>query len=226
MDRPDNSTADLEVALTELRSINRFLGGRGVLLKTLRPYLASSTSSRPVELLDVGTGGADLPIAVVEYARKLGRPIRITALDRDPSTAAIAADRTQAFPEIEVVRADGLSIPFSAASFDLVTASLFLHHFEHADVVRLLTSFATVARRAVVINDLRRHWLPWGFIHVVTRAARFHAMVVHDGPLSVLRGFTPAELLAAARESGTDRAQVRARWPYRLAMTLDTAETR
>jgi len=225
MDRPDNSAADLETALADLSSINRFLGGRRVLLKTLRPYLEASTTARPFELLDVGTGGADLPIAIVEYARKLGCPVRVTALDRNAGTAAIAGKCTRSFPEIRIVCADGLSIPFASGSFDLVTASLFLHHFEHADVVRLLASFAGLARRAVVINDLRRHWLPWGFIHIVSRAARLHPMIAYDGPLSVLRGFTSGELLAAARESGAGRAEISARWPYRLAMTLDTRKT-
>ena len=224
MDRTDNSATDLDCALRDLRTINRLLGGRRALLEALSPYLEEAVATSPVEVLDVGTGSGDLPVAMIEHARKLGRSLRVTGLELDPTTAAIATRCTAGYPEIRIVHGDARALPFARGSFDVVTASLFLHHFEFDDVAHLLREFRRVARLGVLINDLHRHRVPWGFIALAARAARFHPMIVHDGPLSVLRGFTPAELRRVARTVGARGAIVRRRWPYRLVLTLPGAE--
>ncbi len=221
MDRPGNSREDLQAVLDDIGTINRRLGGARAVLRGVRPFFERHTESRPLKLLDIGTGGADLPKALVRLATRSGVELQVTAVDLDPNTAAIASRKTERCPQIRVVRADAFSLPFADRSFDLVTASLFAHHFPHRDVVRLLNELARRSRIAVVINDLRRHFLPWLAIHVVSRVGRLHPMVVHDGPLSVLRGFTYEELERAARECGAGPFQLTRSWPFRLILTID-----
>jgi ubiquinone/menaquinone biosynthesis C-methylase UbiE len=156
MDRTDNTPDALRGALDDLRSINRFLRGSKILVDAVRPFLLAADDTGPLTVLDVGTGGADLPLALVAEARRLGRRIRIVAVDRDPTTLAYARRKTEGAPEIELKAADALALPFAPASFDVVTASLFLHHFSHDDAVRLLSSFRRICRRAVLVNDLER----------------------------------------------------------------------
>ena len=222
LDRPDNSAQDLERALSDIRAVNRYLGGRRALLSLLEPFLLD-TGNGALEILDVGTGSADLPVAMVQRARLLGRSLVVTALDRDPNTARIAALEAGGYPEIHVVHADAEALPFRPGSFDLVTLSLFLHHFTHEQAVRLLASFRVLARKAVLVNDLRRHLVPWAFIHIATRLTGCHPMVVHDAPLSVLRGFTPVELSQAARDANAEPFRLRRRWPFRLTLALPGA---
>jgi SAM-dependent methyltransferase len=224
MDRPDNAEADLRRALCDLRAVNKFLGGRRALWRALRPLVERMDAGRPIELLDVGAGDAELPRVMAARARRLGRRLAVTALDRDAVTAAIAARETAGHGGVRVVCGDALRLPFRPRSFDVVTASLLLHHLTDEQIVRLLATLCRTARVAVVINDLRRHWVPWLAIHVVARAARCHPMVVHDGPVSVLRGFTPGELRELARRAGAAGARVRGSLTYRLVLTLSCAE--
>jgi SAM-dependent methyltransferase len=223
MDRPDNAPAELEGALEDIRSVNRFLGGSKALLDTLRPQLAAAGEGGVTTILDVGTGGADLPLDIVVAARHLGRHVRIVAVDRDPVTVAYARRRTAGVPEIEVVSGDAQALDFADGAFDFVTASLFLHHFTHDDAVPLVGAFRRIARRAVLVNDLERHVLPWAFIALAARLTRRHPMFVHDAPLSVLRGFTEAELRRIATEAGAPGATVTRAWAYRLLMTVPAA---
>jgi ubiquinone/menaquinone biosynthesis C-methylase UbiE len=223
MDRSDNVPAELEGALEDIRSVNRFLGGSKALLDAVRPHLAAAGDGVST-ILDVGTGGADLPLELVAAARHLGRRVRIVAVDRDPVTVAYARRRTEGVPEIDVVTGDARTLPYPAGAFDFVTASLFLHHFTHDDAVPLVAEFRRIARRAVVVNDLERHVLPWAFIALAARLTRRHPMFVHDAPLSVLRGFTEAELRRIATDAGARRATVQRVWPYRLLMTLPAEE--
>ena len=144
--------------------------------------------------------------AGVGRRRRRGCTVRVAAIDRDPSTASI----TRVTPPAATprMRADAFQRRSALRSRDRV---LFLHHFRD-DVVRLLRELTRVTRRAVVVNDLRRHRIPWAFVGVMGRVTRRHPMFVHDGPLSVLRGFTPAELLAAHEVAGVRRH------PPRLAL--------
>lgn len=223
MDRTDNPPETLRGALDDIRSVNRLLGGSKTLVDAVRPFLQAGPADEPLSVLDVGTGGADVPLALVAEARRLGRPIAIVAVDRDLGTLEYAREKTKDTPEIELRPADAFALPFPPGSFGLVTASLFLHHYAHADAVRLLRSFRRVARRAVLINDLERSIVPWALIGLAARVTRRNPMFVHDAPLSVLRGFTAEELLAAAREAGASDATVTHRMPYRLLLTIQAA---
>jgi SAM-dependent methyltransferase len=220
MDRTDNTPEALHAALADIGAVNRFLRGSKVLVNAVRPFLTEAQAASPLTVLDVGTGGADVPLALVAEARRLERGIRVVAIDREPATLSYARAQTADVPEIELEKQDALALPYEAASFDIVTASLFLHHFAHDDAVRLLSSFRRIARRAVLINDLERHVVPWAFIALVARITRRHPMFVHDAPLSVLRGFTRDELLAAARDAGDPAATVRAFHPFRLLLKM------
>jgi SAM-dependent methyltransferase len=220
MDREGNSRAELEGALRDVRRVNRWLGGRRALRLALRPLLLDAPADRPFRVLDVGTGAADLPQAMVELGRRLGRVVEVTAVDLDPVTAQIAERRTRDEPRIRVLRADAFDLPFAAGAFDVATVSMFLHHFDEADVARLLSELCLRARRAVIVNDLRRHRLAWAAIWLLGHATGRHPIFIHDAPLSVLRGFTDDELRAVARASGAREIRLCRRWPYRLVMTL------
>jgi SAM-dependent methyltransferase len=221
MDRSGNAPEEIEGALRDIRLVNRFLGGATTLLAALKPYLQAVPPGDELTVLDVGTGAADLPEAVVREGRRLGIRARVTAVDRDPFTARMAARATAGNGSIRIVRADAFRLPFRDGSFGLVTASMFLHHFAGNELAALLREFRRLASDAVVVNDLERHRIAWAFIALVSRATRRNAMFVHDAPLSVLRGFTPDELRTAARAAGVqDGVRVWRRWPYRLVMVL------
>jgi SAM-dependent methyltransferase len=220
MDRADNSQQDLEGALKDIRKVNRFLRGSKILIDALRPCLEKQRDGETLTILDVGTGGGDLPIDIVHEARAMGKRVRITAVEKDATTAAYAKAETRPYAEIEVEHADATQLPYPPESFDVVIASLFLHHFGDEQAARLLRNFRALARRAVLINDLRRHLIPWAVIGVAAHVTGRHAMFRHDAPLSVLRGFTTSELRHAAKEAGVPRATLVRRFPYRLLMTL------
>jgi len=108
------------------------------------------------------------------------------------------------------VRADALRLPFADNSVDIVMCSQVLHHFADVDALTLLREMNRVARRRVIVSDLRRSWLAAAGLWILSFPLRFHAVSRHDGVVSVMRGFTPTELAdtvekAVARRPGTRR---------------------
>src|SRR5690242_8602100 len=102
LDRPA-PLHDLEESLADVARLNALFGGRFLSVWHVKRLITALPPKRPVTVLDVGTGSADLPIALVRWARRARRAIRVVALDRDPATLAIARRATARYPEIAFV---------------------------------------------------------------------------------------------------------------------------
>src|SRR5206468_3339755 len=63
------------------------------------------------------------------------------------------------------------------------------------DALNLLREMNRVARARVIVSDLRRSWLAAAGLWIVSFPLGFHAVSRHDGVVSVMRGFTPNELV-------------------------------
>ena len=71
-----------------------------------------------------------------------------------------AAAKSRAYPEISYQQLDVFSAEFAAEPYDVLTASLFCHHFADVELVRLLVRWQQQATVAVILNDLHRHRWP------------------------------------------------------------------
>lgn len=214
MDLPGLDARLLEEDLRNLRIINRCLGAyRGVLWSLRR---LKQTENGRLSLLDVGTGNGDLPMAIVEWARKNGIPLRIVALEPHPVTAAVATRYTGNFPEITIVRGDGNHAPFLTGSFDFVLASQLLHHFSEDEIVDLLRKWSKLACRGILVSDLVRNRLAYYGISWLTRAFTRNEMTRTDAPLSVRRAFTLAEWKALFRRAGIGEFRLFSFFPFRM----------
>ncbi|MFY9571659.1 MAG: methyltransferase domain-containing protein [Blastocatellia bacterium] len=220
LDAGEGTDEDVARSLSDLRRINRFLGGSKVVLDALSPLL-ERTGKDQVSLLDVGTGSADIPMAVAEECRQRGVKTFIAAVDMSERNLRVSRTRLGVSSEVNLVRADSLKLPFAPRSFDYVTASLFLHHFRDEDVVRLLADFGRIARRAVIVNDLIRNLVPYYFTRIAFPILGASFLTQSDGPVSVLRAFTPDEMNELARRAGLKNRQVKRVFPYRLSLVAD-----
>jgi ubiquinone/menaquinone biosynthesis C-methylase UbiE len=206
--------------LRDLRRANRWLGGLAVVRRHLWRAIATCPLDEPGRVLDVGTGAADLPLALATWARRQGRPIRVVGLDHHAQVIAYAARQTRAHPAIRLVRADACALPFPGGAFDYAVCALTLHHLPPHDAVALLAALARVARRGVVVSDLERSWPAYAATWLWSRVCTANPLTRHDGPLSVLRAYSPAELRALAAAAGLPAARVYREPFFRLALVV------
>lgn len=224
LDGPHHDAAELEQSLDQVAEVNRLLGGRRAVLRALPPLLAAG---RPTRILDVGTGSADIPAAISRWGARRGSRIDIVAADVHPQMCAIAARRTVGLPSIRVVAADACLLPFADSAFDVVLLSLTLHHFERDGQIEALREAGRVAGRAVVVNELERCRANYyGARLLAATRWRRNRLTRHDGPLSVLRAFTPTELEEAASAAGLTVERVDRTWFARLVLVGTTGVTR
>lgn len=198
----DPPEGEVRRSLADLRFVNRWLGNRGSLLRAVAPHLPPGG-----RVLDVGCGSGDLPVFV---ARRLPGPVLAVGLDVKALHLA-AAPRA-----LRRVVGDVRRLPFGDGAFDVVTASLFLHHFDAPDLPEILRGLARLARRALVVNDLRRSLVPFLFGRAAFPLLFRSPVSVADGLLSIRRGFRAEELRAALAAAGLEDVVLRRSFPYRL----------
>ena len=221
LDGPLDDPETLVGNLRDLARVNRWLGGVSLSLRALESVagrLADRGST--ITLLDVGTGAADIPRAMLADWQRRGRRLMVTAVDDRAEVldaARVASPGLTGIPRLELAVADGRALPWADATFDVAHCSLLLHHLDERSAVVLLREMARVSRRGVIVNDLtrgRRFWLgAWLLAHAATR----NRYTRHDAPLSVRRAWTIGEaraLLAVAglRPAFEARDVLRHRW--------------
>lgn len=194
-------------SLGDLRLVNRWLGGRRSLLRAMRPFLQEG-----IRVLDVGCGSADLPAWLQRTT-----PSRIMVVGVDLKLLHLQ----QAPPGVHRVVADVRQLPFPPLSFDVVTVSLFLHHFDAPEVGGVLRALFSLARRALVVNDLRRARVPLLFGQAVFPFLFRSPVSVADGLVSVRRGFRPQELAEAFASADLRGVRIWRRFPYRLVAVAE-----
>jgi ubiquinone/menaquinone biosynthesis C-methylase UbiE len=197
LDRPDLPHSERVSTYRFLEIVNKIGGARAIGKELAR---LSRSWRGPIRILDVGSGGADIPRAIARWAARAGHDVSIVCLDNTPDAIAWARERSRAFPRIRFVRGDARAIPFPPGSFDYVICSLFLHHLGDEEVVGALAAFDRLATRGLVLCDLIRSRIGWLSAKLVTLLGA--PVVRFDGPLSVRRSFTLDEIRGLARRAG------------------------
>ncbi|MFL5614144.1 MAG: methyltransferase domain-containing protein [Gemmatimonadaceae bacterium] len=223
LDDPAVDPSDRERSLRDVERSNVLFGGRRAVMLSLRPLFddlaKATTASRPeASLLDVGTGRADLPWRAREIARRRGLTLRTVALDGALTLVETARHRVD-----HALCGDALALPFADHSVDFVLCSQLLHHFDDDSALTLISELDRVARRRVVISDLRRSWVAAAGFTIAAVALGFHAITRHDGRISVLRGFTEGELGGMVVNATGVQPAIRRRLGYRLTASWTPA---
>lgn len=190
---------DKQVSLQDLVRIGRYLGGHRVLRWLMRRV---TRVDEDFSLLDVGSATGDA-VGIIHSVRPRAL---VTSFDYRFEHLVRAP-----YPKLT---GDAFHLPFREQSFDFVSCSLFLHHFENDAVVELLRSYRAVARRAVLVVDLERG--PWAYYFMPMSQWLFHwnRITLHDAPASVEAAFKKSELEALARAAGFTRIEARRHRPW------------
>lgn len=202
--------------MDELEVVNRLLGGYNVFFDAFK----SMQLSAGVKISDWGCGGGDSLRMIAKWARKRNLKLKLIGVDATASAVEYARNRSSGYPEISYIHADVMSDMLTENQFDIVISSLFTHHFLNDDWIALIQKMLFCSSKAVVVNDLHRHWFAYHAIGLLTRFFSRSAMVKHDSKLSVLRGFKKQELQALLHQAGIRRYTLKWMWAFRWQLCV------
>jgi 2-polyprenyl-3-methyl-5-hydroxy-6-metoxy-1,4-benzoquinol methylase len=225
MDQPGLDPGRHRSALRALARINFLSRTAGRLWPPLAA-LAREAAPRTLRVLDVATGGGDVPLRLGRRFARAGLPVVLEGCDRSAVAVEYAAEaaRRQG-AAVRFFVADALADPLPAGH-DVVMCSLFLHHLADDQAIDLLRRMGEAAGRMVLVSDLVRSRAGLLLAHVATRLLTLSDVVHADGPRSVEAAFTPAEARDLADRAGLHGAAVVPSWPCRFLLTWRTPPVR
>jgi SAM-dependent methyltransferase len=200
MDDLSRPRHEFNEAYVDLAKVNRWLGG----IRAIERFLPPAGN---LLMLDVAAGACDVAEAI--SAR---RQCNIVVLDLNAQGLRFAK---RSLP----VTANAFDMPFPDSTFDVVMSSLFFHHLSDEGCGHVLQSMWRVAKQLILVNDLHRHPVAYFSIRGLAALSR-SAMFRHDAPVSVLRAFTPQELMDIARRAHIP-ARIHRSFPYRLVLVAE-----
>lgn len=215
MDAPDADPVLLARSLTFIRRVNALLGYTRTTIGHLEQFSRRWRRGETIRIIDLATGSADIPRAILRWADREGWDVRIVGVDLHAATAR-AARAGNADPRLQIVRADVLDLPFVDGSFDYALTAMFLHHLDDDVAVRVLAAMGRVARRGVIAADLLRHRRAYAWISLFTLFA--NPMVRHDARVSVAQAYTRPEVLRMREAAGLGFANYHRHFGHRWVL--------
>lgn len=212
MDDLDCHGEVVDRTLRELEVINRLLGGDHVTVDGIKRLIKKENE---VSIGDFGCGGGDLAKKMVASFPRT--KVRVEGIDANPHIIEFARKNCSTFSNITFKVLDVFS---NATQYDIITATLFVHHFTDEQLVALLKSMKQHARLGVVINDIHRHSLSYHSIKWLTSLFSRSAMVKFDAPLSVRRAFKRRELADILRKAGITNYELNWKWAFRWQLII------
>ena len=131
----DCSYEDFRDCLRSLEKVNRWLLGYRPTLTWLERLPRGL--HKPLQIVDVGSGGGDLLRQIAGWARRRGIAVQLTGIDLNPYAARAAAESTP--KELGITWVTGDAVVYRPEKpMDIVVSSLLAHHLEDEEIVALL----------------------------------------------------------------------------------------
>lgn len=215
MDLGCYSEKEYQESLEQLSCIGRCLGGDAATFSAFHQIKKPLTS-----ILDVGCGGGLFTIRLAErypHAKVVGIDISHEAI------AYAEENRTKSYPHLNNIEFIFKSeLDFEAKSFDVVTSTLVCHHLSDENLIAFLKNSYMIAKEAIILNDLHRHSIAKRAYTLIAPLLGLNQMVVHDGLISIDRGFLYKEWLnyINAAHISLNQVSIKWKWAFRWIVTI------
>jgi 2-polyprenyl-3-methyl-5-hydroxy-6-metoxy-1,4-benzoquinol methylase len=180
--------------------------------------LARDLKLRRLRILDVATGGGDIPHSLWRKGKQAGIPLEILGVDISERALEFAGRQChECGSDVRFEQRDILQHGLPEG-FDVIVSSLFLHHLTDEHAEQMLAAAARATKHLVLINDLRRGVYGLALAYFAGHVLSSSPVVRVDAVRSVQAAFTMQEAVAMAEEAGMKGATAHRRWPARYLL--------
>jgi 2-polyprenyl-3-methyl-5-hydroxy-6-metoxy-1,4-benzoquinol methylase len=222
MDEADCDLGSLLRTIDQFESVNFWVSRyRSILRRWVLGDLARRAPS-PAHVVDVGAGGCEIAVWLLEAASRRGLSCTVTALEPDARVAAHARGRYGHRAGLRIVEA-GVESLHELGPIDYIFSNHVMHHVPDDELPDFLRTIDRHARVRWVMSDLYRSAWSYAAFQVFGRLYR-NSFTFEDGKRSIRRGFRKAECRGIVERAGcSGRVAVHRLVPGRLVMVGEAA---
>jgi 2-polyprenyl-3-methyl-5-hydroxy-6-metoxy-1,4-benzoquinol methylase len=220
MDDFDLKGDDMKKVLTDLKNVNKWLGGNKISIKGIIKLLPRGAKEQTITILDLGCGDGEILRECARFAKKEGYNFRLIGVDANTYILEEARRRSTDFQNISFFKKDVFSSEIKELDYDIALCTLFLHHFSNEDIKALVQRFMDHAKVGVVVNDLHRSRLAFWLFKMVSYLILKTSIARTDGLISVARGFKRKELETLSKEINNSASVIKWKWAFRYSWIL------
>lgn len=194
--------------------INKLLGTFKSTLKILTKLKKTHS------IMDVGCGGGLFILNLSRYLpniKFIGNDISLPAIslalqERKNMEVSESHVQFQLLPEP--------TLPLDENSVDIVLATMVCHHMSDAELIIFLQQAINTAKDRVIINDLHRHPIAYGFYYIFSSLLFKNRLITHDGLISIKRGFKRHEWQHVLNQTEIKHYKIEWCFPFLWRITL------
>jgi len=186
--------------LRELDFLNRTGGGHAISLEGIKKLAIDRNMH--YDIVDLGCGSGDSMKYIARWARKNGFSMSFTGIDKNADAIQYLNANCNDYQEIQGMVGDYNNFLNKIGKTDIIHSSLFCHHFNEDELLRMLKIIYSKVTCGFVINDLQRNIKAYYGAKIMTSILRGSSLSKHDGPVSVMRGFRRKELDYLLKNTG------------------------
>jgi 2-polyprenyl-3-methyl-5-hydroxy-6-metoxy-1,4-benzoquinol methylase len=218
MDDPACCRDTLLRTIEQFKQVNVLTGAyRPVMRRTFLNDMLKDPA-REYHLVDLGAGGCDADVWLLNQAKRLGLSLRITAIDSHPDIVEWATDKCGAVDGLTIVCGDMFDLD-SFGDIDYAFSNHVLHHLDQESIVRFLDHLHAHVGRLYVMSDIHRSYAAYWSFRLLAGLLFKKSFVLADGCFSIRRSFKPSELAELVSLSHARRsARVKRQFPWRLGL--------
>ena len=215
MDNFDLQGSELARTLSDLDTINKWLGGNKITLDAVKSLIKKRAKTKQIHIADIGCGNGALLREIAVWGRKNGYNLIFTGIDANLHAVEIGKKLSLNYPEIRFLALDIFSEDFKKFKCDLFLCTLTLHHFKDTEILKLIKQLNRQSNLGIVINDLHRSKIAYRLFQVFCAVFINNEIARKDGLVSILRGFKKEELRDFAEKLPQSNHQIHWKWAFR-----------
>lgn len=220
MDASDFHGEEMKKVLTDIRNMNKWLGGDSVALNGITKLLKELPKDQPITILDVGCGDGEMLRNCHQFGQKNGYDFKLIGIDFNPNIIRNAEMKSEGHANISYQTGDVFRDAGRIPKCDIAMCNLFLHHFDNSRIIELLTHLVSNSKIGVVVNDLHRHRISFLFFKLVKPFLLKTETARSDGSISIARGFRKRELIEISKQVPGQKSIVKWMWAFRYQWIL------
>ncbi len=222
MDDPSLPEVDLHLALKDLATVNKYLGGNHITITALEDLISAHPEKKKWNVVDVGCGDGEVLRHIAKHFKNSAVDISFYGVDINDKSIDSAREKSKGYDNLSFSRQNILTIDDTTFECDVIICTLTMHHFSDEQLLVFMEKFKKLASIGIIVNDLQRSKIAYRLFQLFSGIFMKSKIAKYDGRVSIARSFRRKELETYSKQLALDNYSIQWKWAFRYLWVIKT----